>query len=166
MIDCWRNQMRVTLSVGSALLGLFSQWSRPVTALAQVPIKEWPVPYSSSRPRDPYIDSQNRVWFVGQVGNYIAYLDPASGKFRRYEIGEGTLPHNLIVDRNDMAWYAVSGNGHIGKLDPAPGKVTRPPRPAPAAQDPHPLVCDQKGDIGSTVQNGNFVGRLVTRTGK
>src|SRR5678816_422790 len=97
--------MRVTLWVVPALLGLFPQWSRPAPALAQVPIKEWPVPYSSSRPRDPYIDSQHRVWFVGQVGNYIAYLDPASGKFRRYEIDEGTLPHNLIVDRNGMAWY-------------------------------------------------------------
>lgn len=158
--------MRVTLSVVSALVGLVSQWSRPTTAPAQVPIKEWPVPYSSSRPRDPYIDSQNRVWFVGQVGNYIAYLDPASGKFRRYEIDEGTLPHNLIVDRNDMVWYAGNGNGHIGKLDPTTGKITRYRMPDPEAQDPHTLVFDQKGDIWFTVQNGNFVGRLATRTGK
>ena len=62
--------MRVTLRVVPALLGLFPQWSSPASVLAQVPIKEWPVPYSSSRPRDPYVDSQNRVWFVGQVGNY------------------------------------------------------------------------------------------------
>ena len=158
--------MRVTLSVVSALVGLVSQWSRPASAPAQVPIKEWPVPYSSSRPRDPYIDSQNRVWFVGQVGNYIAYLDPASGKFRRYEIDEGTLPHNLIVDRNGMVWYAGNGNGHIGKLDPTTGKITRYPMPNPEAQDPHTLVFDQKGDIWFTVQNGNFVGRLATRSGK
>ena len=73
---------------------------------AQVNIKEWPVPYAGSRPRDPYVDSKNRVWFVGQVGNYIAYLDPASGKFRRYDLEEGALPHNLIVDQKDMVWYA------------------------------------------------------------
>ena len=50
---------------------------------AQVPVKEWPVPYGDSRPRDPYVDGQQRVWFVGQKGNYIAYLEPESGRFRR-----------------------------------------------------------------------------------
>jgi virginiamycin B lyase len=138
----------------------------PADLLAQVPIKEWPVPYAGSRPRDPYIDSRNRVWFVGQVGNYIAYLEPKSGKFRRYEIGEGTLPHNLIVDQNDMVWYAGNGNGHIGKLDPATGKITRYPMPNLAARDPHTLMLDGKGHIWFTVQNGNFVGRLNTATGK
>jgi virginiamycin B lyase len=137
--------------------------SSPIAA--QVPIKEWPVPYESSRPRDPYVDSQNRVWFVGQVGNYIAYLDPKSGNFRRYELEDGALPHNLIVDKQDMVWYAGNGNGHIGKLDPKTGKVTRYPIPNPA-RDPHTLIFDGQGDIWFTVQNGNFVGRLATRTGK
>ena len=52
-----------------------------------------------------------------------------SGKFRRYEIEDGALPHNLIVDKKDMVWYAGNGNGHIGKLDPATGKITRYPMP-------------------------------------
>ncbi len=133
---------------------------------AQVPIKEWPVPYPDSRPRDPYVDSQNRVWFVGQVGNYLAYLDPATGKFRRYAIEDGALPHNLIVDQKDMVWYAGNGNGHIGKLDPATGKVTRYPMPNPGVRDPHTLVFDGKGDIWFTAQNSNFVGRLRTATGR
>lgn len=133
---------------------------------AQLPIKEWPVPYADSRPRDPYVDSQSRVWFVGQVGNYIAYLDPVTGKFRRYEIEDGALPHNLIVDQKDMVWYAGNGNGHIGRLDPASGKVTRYPMPNPEVRDPHTLVFDGKGDIWFTVQQSNYVGRLRTATGK
>ncbi len=138
----------------------------PATQLAaQVPIKEWPVPYADSRPRDPYVDSQNRVWFVGQVGNYIAYLDPASGKFRRYEIEDGALPHNLIVDKKDMIWYAGNGNGHIGKLDPASGKVTRYPMP-PGVRDPHTLIADGKDNIWFTAQQSNYVGRLNTKSGK
>jgi len=131
---------------------------------AQVPVKEWPVPYPNSRPRDPYADGQ-RVWFVGQVGNYVAYLEPASGRFRRYPLEDGALPHNLIVDTTGMVWYAGNGNGHIGRLDPATGKVTRYPMPNSKAGDPHTLVFDQKGDIWFTVQAGNFVGRLGTRTG-
>ena len=155
-------QPSAALIFSALCLGL----TAPDPAAAQVPIKEWPVPYAGSRPRDPYIDGQNRVWFVGQVGNYIAYLDPRSGNFRRYELEEGALPHNLIVDRNDMVWYAGNGNGHIGKLDPRTGKVTRYPMPDPEARDPHTLVFDQKGDIWFTVQNSNFVGRLLTKTGK
>jgi virginiamycin B lyase len=38
--------------------------------------------------------------------------------------------------------------------------------PDPAASDPHTLVFDQNGDIWFTVQNGNFVGRLTTSSGK
>ena len=133
--------------------------------LAQVPIKEWPVPYANSRPRDPYIDGQKRVWFVGQVGNYIAYLDPASGKFKRYEIEDGALPHNLIVDKKDMVWYAGNGNGHIGKLDPASGKITRYPMPG-EVRDPHTLIADGKDNIWFTAQQSNYVGRLNTKTGK
>jgi virginiamycin B lyase len=138
----------------------------PVVELtAQVPIKEWPVPYANSRPRDPYVDGQKRVWFVGQVGNYIAYLDPTNGKFKRYEIEDGALPHNLIVDKKDMVWYAGNGNGHIGKLDPASGKITRYPLPR-EARDPHTLIADGKDNIWFTAQQSNYVGRLNTKTGK
>ena len=138
----------------------------PATLPAQVPIKEWPVPYPDSRPRDPYVDGQNRVWFVGQTGNYVAYLEPESGKFKRYELEAGALPHNLIVDQKGAVWYAGNGNGHIGKLDPTTGKITRYPMPDPAVRDPHTLVFDQKGDIWFTVQTSNYVGRLRPATGK
>jgi virginiamycin B lyase len=157
-----RSIIKPTLSIITLTLAS----TAPDRISAQVAIKEWRVPYENSRPRDPYVDSKNRVWFVGQVGNYVAYLDPKNGNFRRYELEDGALPHNLIVDKSDMVWYAGNGNGHIGKLDPATGKVTRYAMPNPAARDPHTLVFDQKGDIWFTVQHGNFVGRLATATGK
>ena len=132
---------------------------------AQVPIKEWPVPYADSRPRDPYVDGKERVWFVGQKGNYLAYLEPNNGNFKRYELEDGALPHNLIVDQKGAVWYAGNGNGHIGKLDPATGKITKYPMPN-QARDPHTLIFDQKGDIWFTAQQSNYVGRLRTATGK
>ena len=158
--------MRSSLVAALFTSGAVAAVSPPLPANAQVAVKEWPVPYPNSRPRDPYVDGHQRVWFVGQVGNYIAYLEPESGKFRRYALEDGALPHNLIVDAKGMVWYAGNGNGHIGRLDPASGKITRYPMPNPAAGDPHTLVFDQKGDIWFTVQSGNFVGRLGTGTGK
>lgn len=53
-------------------------------------ITEWEVPWEDTRPRDPYVDSQDRVWFVGQRGNYAAYLTPSDGTFERFDLPEGT----------------------------------------------------------------------------
>lgn len=138
----------------------------PVARVDSVPIKEWTVPWERSRPRDPAVAPDGKIWFVGQVGNYIARLDPISGEFKRFTIDSGTNPHNLIVDRKGQVWYAGNRNGMIGRLDPANGAVTRYPMPDSAARDPHTLVFDQQGDIWFTVQGGNFVGKLATGTGK
>lgn len=134
-------------------------------AKAPVAIQEWTVPWEKTRPRDAYVDSKSRVWFVGQSGNYIAWLDPATGKFTRFEIDPGTHPHNLIVADDGMVWYAGNRNGMIGRLDPATGAITRYPMPEPV-RDPHTLIFDARGDIWFTAQQSNHVGRLATRTGK
>jgi virginiamycin B lyase len=139
----------------------------PLTALDTVQIKEWTVPWERSRPRDPYFDKKTGdVWFVGQVGNYVARLNPRTGAFRRYELEERALPHNLVVDEDGTVWYAGNGNGHIGKLDPETGKVTRYPMPDSAARDPHTLLFGRNGDIWFTVQGGNYVGHLVKASGQ
>ena len=156
----------IAIALASSVIALGASVGSPAPLAAQVPIKEWPVPYADSRPRDPYVDGQNRVWFVGQKGNYIAYLDPESGKFKRYELEDGALPHNLIVDQKGMVWYAGNGNGHIGKLDPATGKITKYPMPEGKARDPHTLIFDGKDNIWFTSQQSNYVGRLSTATGK
>ncbi len=129
-------------------------------------ITEWTVPWAQSRPRDPYVAPDGRIWFVGQRSHYAAVFDPGTSDFKRFDLEDGTGPHNLIVDRQGRVWYAGNGNGHIGRLDPRTGAITRYPMPDPAARDPHTLVFDGRGDIWFTVQGGNFVGRLATATGK
>ncbi len=133
---------------------------------APVEIKEWTVPWEKTRPRDPYVDASGKVWFVGQSGNYIANLDPATGKFARFEIEEGTHPHNLIVDRTGRVWFAGNRNARIGALDGATGKSTIFPMPDGSPRDPHTLIFDSKSDIWFTAQGGNAVGHLDTKTGK
>lgn len=135
-------------------------------AVAPVEIVEWTVPWEKSRPRDPYVDKEGRVWFVGQGGNYVAYLQPADGKFKRYEIDAGTNPHNLIVADDGMVWYSGNRNGRICKLDPATGKITTYLMPEKAVRDPHTLVFDKSGNIWFTAQNANYVGHLDSRTGQ
>jgi virginiamycin B lyase len=134
---------------------------------AALPIREWTVPWGrEGRPRDPFVAPDGKIVFVGQAGNYIARLDPASGEFKQYEIDAGTHPHNVIVDDKGMAWYAGNRNGMIGKLDLSTGAITRYPMPDSASRDPHTMMFDGKGNIWFTMQQSDRVGRLNMATGK
>lgn len=129
-----------------------------------VHIREWPVPWARSRPRDPDVAPDGRVWFVGQVGNYIAVLDPDDGSFQRFELADGVQPHNLVVARDGMVWYAGNHVAHIGRLDPRDGSIHVIDMPDADALDPHTLVIAPNGHIWFTVQQGAFAGRLDPAT--
>lgn len=134
-------------------------------AAQSIEMSEWPVEWEG-RPRDPYVAPDGKVWFVGQAGNYIANFDPQSENFRRFEIPEGTHPHNLIVDGQGVVWYAGNRNATIGRLDPATGESKAYPMPDPGARDPHTLTETGDGNIWFTVQGGNYIGRLNKASGK
>lgn len=134
-------------------------------AAQDVSVVEWRVPWENSRPRDPYVAPDGRVWFVGQTADYAARLDPSNGSFERFDLPSGAGPHNLIVDREGIVWYAGNRDAHIGRLDPATGEVTQYPMPADRASDPHTLVFDSGGRIWFTVQHGTMIGRFDPFTG-
>jgi virginiamycin B lyase len=139
----------------------------PVAAQSAEPeVREYQVPWTSSRPRDPYVAPVGRVWFVGQSGNYLAVFDPASGAMERVEIEPGTHPHNQIVDPQGRVWYAGNRNGIIGRYDPDTRKFARYPMPDSAVRDPHTLVFDGRGHIFFTAQGAGHVGRLNMESGK
>jgi virginiamycin B lyase len=129
-------------------------------------LKTWETPWDKTRPRDPYADQQGRVWFVGQVGNYVAHLDPKTGEFKRYTIAPGTNPHNLVVDKKGMVWFTGNANGRILKLDPATEKITTYMMPDSAVRDPHTMTFDRNGDAWFTAQQGDVVGKLTQADGK
>lgn len=158
--------MRLTM----ALIGGFATalWLAPDAAADTVDIREWKVPWEKSRPRDPYVEPSGRVWFVGQRDHYVAHLDPASGEITRFDLDDGTGPHNVIVAGNGAdakVWYAGNLKSHVGCLDPQTGNIRKFPMPDEAARDPHTLVFDAQGNVWFTVQIGNFVGKLESATG-
>jgi virginiamycin B lyase len=143
-----------------------SDETRPRPSSAAVEIREWPVPWQDSRPRDPYVDSSGRVWFVGQRSHYAAVLDPESGEFRRYELPAGAGPHNLIIDEDDVVWYAGNLVSNIGRLDPGTGEITTYPMPDRSIRDPHTLTFAPDGTIWFTAQQGNRVGHFDPESGQ
>lgn len=129
-------------------------------------IREWTVPWEGTRPRDPFVDPKGRVWFVGQQGNYVAYLDPVTGRFERYEVDAGTHPHNLVVDGKGMVWFTGNRNARLVRLDPASRKLTNYPVPEPDVGDPHTMIFDRAGNAWFTAQQAGAVGRLEISSGK
>ncbi len=139
--------------------------------LSDPELTEWEVPYAESRPRDPMVAPDGRVWFCGQAGAYIAVFDPETQDFTRYDT-EGVRPHNLVVDGDGIVWYAGNAANpgaearHIGRLDPATGEITKYMLPDERARDPHTLIFDSEGNIWFTVQGGNFIGKFWPETGE
>jgi virginiamycin B lyase len=156
-------RMRVIWSVAAAIA--VSSGSAVPTLAQTLDVKEWPVEWQG-RPRDPAVDPQGRVWFVGQQGNYIGMFDPKTEQFKRFEIEAGTHPHNLIVAQDGGVWYAGNRNARIVRLDPSTGEGKPYLMPDSAARDPHTLTFDGKGNIWFTVQGGGYVGRLNMQSGK
>ena len=128
-------------------------------------IQQWEVPWPRSRPRDPYVAPDGRVWFVGQAGNYAAVFDPKSAEFKRYEVEDDAYPHTIVVDAQGTPWYAGNRGRHIGRIDPVTGKVTRYDMPDAAARDPHTIAFDAGGDLWFSLQGANMVGHLDRESG-
>jgi len=131
----------------------------------QLEIKEWPVPWKDSRPRDPDVAPNGVIWLVGQGGDYAARFDPSSEEFTRKVLPPGSGPHNLIIDRDGTLWIAGNRQAFIGRMNPYTGKLTRFTLPDETARDPHTLVFSGKNEIWFTMQWSNYVGRLNKRSG-
>jgi virginiamycin B lyase len=126
-----------------------------------IEIREFPVPWKDTRPRDPDYVSPTAVWFVGQTGHYLAKLDPRTRQFTKIDLEDEPGPHNLIVGDDGIVWYAGNLKGYIGRVDNKTRHIHRILMPDPAATDPHTLTFDAgQKNIWFTVQGGNFVGRL------
>jgi len=130
-----------------------------------VTITEWEVPWAETRPRDPIVAPDGRVWFVGQRAHYVAVLDPETGEMERIDLGDGAGPHNVIVDADGTPWYAGNRDMHIGKIDPTTHQITRFDMPDERVRDPHTMIFDADGHLWFTAQGGNHLGRMDTRTG-
>lgn len=133
---------------------------------AEPEIREWQVPWENTRPRDPAVAADGRVWFVGQAGHYVAVFNPEDESFQRFDLDDGTGPHTVIVTRDQEIWYAGNRAAHLGKVNPDDGTITKVETPAEGGQDPHSMAEDAQGRIWFTAQWGNHIGRYDRQTGE
>jgi virginiamycin B lyase len=131
-------------------------------------IREWPVPWANTRPRDPAVAPDGSIWFVGQTGDYLGRLDPKTGEMKQFELPKGAGPHTVVVDKTGYPWYAGNRDRHIGRLDPATGEVKRYDMPE-GVDDPHTFAWTSDGRFWFTAQRSRpagYVGLFDPKTGE
>jgi virginiamycin B lyase len=131
----------------------------------QVEFKEWTTPTLGQRTRDPVEAKDGTIWWVGQFGNLIGRLNPATGEMKEYPLPPNANPHTVTLDAQGNAWYSGNKNGTVGKFDPVTEKITEYKMPDPKARDPHTMEFDAKGIMWFTAQHANVIGRLDPKTG-
>jgi len=112
------------------------------------------------------MDLAGRVWFVGQQGNYVAYLDPKTGQFKQYQIEAGTNPHNINIDERGGVWFTGNRNSRIVNLNPETGELKTYMMPDPTVRDPHTMIWGKDGIAWFTAQGSQRIGRFDRKTGE
>jgi len=127
-------------------------------------VSEWPVP-TPRFARDPAVAPDGSIYIAVMSGNKVARFDLKTQSFKEWDLPPGHHPHGLLVDRQGMVWTTGNGNGTIGRLDPASGRVTEFKTPS-GGGGPHTLIItDDQSTIWFTMQSGNKVASLQTKTG-
>ena len=127
-------------------------------------VSEWPVP-TPRFARDPAVAPDGSIYITVMSGNKVARFDPRTQSFKEWDLPPGHHPHGLLVDRQGMVWTTGNGNGTIGRLDPASGRTTEFKTPS-GGGGPHTLIItDDQSTIWFTMQSGNKVASLQTKTG-
>ena len=155
---------RVETASGHEMLGSLAVLMARNDTTTTVDIREWEVPYADSRPRDPYVAPDGKVWCVGQKADYVATLDPQTGEFNRIDLEEGTGPHTVVVGSDGTAWIAGNMKAYIGKIAPGSSLVEKIELTDPRATDPHTMDFSSDGDLWFTLQVSNRIGRLDVET--
>jgi virginiamycin B lyase len=127
-------------------------------------VSEWPVP-TPRFARDPAVAPDGSIYIAVMSGNKVARFDLKTQSFKEWDLPPGHHPHGLLVDRQGMVWTTGNGNGTIGRLDPANGRVTEFKTPS-GGGGPHTLIITgDQSTIWFTMQSGNKVASLQTKTG-
>lgn len=132
----------------------------------KIAFKEWVTPTLGQRARDPIQAADGRIWWAGQTGSLIGWLDPKTGAMKEYPLDDGAHPHSVTLDADGNLWYTGNANGTIGKLDVKTESLTVYKMPDPKARDPHTAIFDKQGILWFTAQHANMVGRLDPKTGE
>jgi streptogramin lyase len=110
---------------------------------AYEPVREIPLPTSTTRPAGVAVDRWAIVWFTELDGNSISSYNPTLDQFRRYQIPTGA------PDAQPKGPPEVTARGEL----PVPGNVAKTSRP-------FGIAVDAQGTVWFSEQYAHKVGKL------
>jgi virginiamycin B lyase len=94
-----------------------------------------PSPTESARntPHTIIVARDGAVWFTELGHSSITRFDPATKKFRRYQIETRSGPYGILEGENNVFWFILSGQSKVGYLNYNTGQIRTFPTPTKAA---------------------------------
>lgn len=84
-----------------------------------------PPPTESARntPHTIVVARDGAVWFTELGHSSITRFDPATRKFRRYQIETRSGPYGILEGKDNVFWFILSGQSKVGFLDYNTGQI-------------------------------------------
>lgn len=94
-----------------------------------------PAPTEAARntPHTITVARDGAVWFTELGHSSITRFDPATKKFRRYQIETRSGPYGILEGKDNVFWFILSGQSKVGFLDYNTGQIKTFPTPTKAA---------------------------------
>ena len=103
--------------------------------------KDFLTPNPTSSPHGLTVDTDGSVWWAGR-DNFLAHLDPATGKTDQYPVTEGGLHgHTPVFDSKGDLWFSMLPSNKIGHWERSTDRITYFETPSPRGH-PYGLVVD------------------------
>lgn len=81
-------------------------------------------PHSMAQGKD------GRIWITNALSSTLASFDPATKKFKLYDVGRTHLyPHTVRIDKEGIVWFTITASNEVGRFDPKTEKITILPLP-------------------------------------
>ncbi len=120
----------------------------------------YPLPRNGVDPTNVAIDSRGRIWVTEQLGNALAVLDPATGRWQEFTIPNlSGQPSGIAIDAHDNVWFTEFGPGKIGVLPAGSSTIVDFLIPTPNS-GPEDIVTTPDGAVYFTEQYGNKIGQI------
>lgn len=104
------------------------------------------------------------IWYVGQRGNTIGRVMPATGDRRDWTLPENAAPEGVAIDAQGGVWYTGNGGNTIGRWDPETARASEYRISDANARGPYAAEFDAHGIMWFTLESGNRIGRFDPAT--
>ncbi len=126
-----------------------------------------PEPTEAARntPHTIIVARDGGIWFTELGHSSITRFDPATQRFRRYQIETRSGPYGILEREDNVFWFILSGGSKIGYLDANTGKVKTFATPTPNAT-PQRFRFDASGRLWFGEYRSGKIGMFDPKTEK